>query len=347
MLLLRVLLLRFEFNMTDFINICDIHDWSNQNDGLTLINKLMEFGILPSTKQCEKCNNSMTLGKDENYIDKYKWFCRNYVVHSKTKRRRCTFKTNLRKDTFFFKSKLTLAQIAKFICCWVDNIPLNVIRKHTRIQGQATLVDFGNFCREVIFESFIQSKDRLGGQGKIVEIDESKFGRRKFNRGHHVEGQWVFGGFERGSGKVFMVPVEERSSAILLPIIKEWILPGTQIHSDCWKAYDCLSNEGFEHLTVNHSIAFVDKETLACTNHIEATWRAAKKSYEVAGRRKHFFGGYLSKYIFLKSCRTRKIDPFIEFCVLAGKIFHSNIKMEQMVSDDEEQEEFDDSDVAI
>lgn len=41
----------------------------------------------------------------------------------------------------------------------------------------------------------------------IVEIDESKFGRRKYNRGR-VEGQWLFGGFLRGTGRVFIVPVE-------------------------------------------------------------------------------------------------------------------------------------------
>ena len=27
-----------------------------------------------------------------------------------------------------------------------------------------------------------------------VEIDESKFGKTKFNRGRYIEGQWVFGG---------------------------------------------------------------------------------------------------------------------------------------------------------
>lgn len=43
-----------------------------------------------------------------------------------------------------------------------------------------------------------------------VEIDESKFGKRKYHRGHAVDGTWVFGGYERGSGRVFMVPVEDR-----------------------------------------------------------------------------------------------------------------------------------------
>ena len=30
------------------------------------------------------------------------------------------------------------------------------------------------------------------------------FGRRKYNRGHPVKGQWVFGGVERESGKTFL-----------------------------------------------------------------------------------------------------------------------------------------------
>lgn len=56
----------------------------------------------------------------------------------------------------------------------------------------------------------MDNKEKLGGTGIVVEIDESKFGKRKYHRGHYVEGQWVFGGYERGTGRVFMVAVEER-----------------------------------------------------------------------------------------------------------------------------------------
>lgn len=41
----------------------------------------------------------------------------------------------------------------------------------------------------------------------------------------------VFGGFERETGRVFMVPVEKRDAQTLVGIIKEWILPGTTIIS--------------------------------------------------------------------------------------------------------------------
>ncbi|GFR28436.1 nuclease HARBI1 [Trichonephila clavata] len=46
----------------------------------------------------------------------------------------------------------------------------------------------------------MSSSEKIGGEGKIVEVDESQFGKRKYNRRHAMEGQWVFGGVERGSG---------------------------------------------------------------------------------------------------------------------------------------------------
>lgn len=73
-----------------------------------------------------------------------------------------------------------------------------------------TAVDWASFCREVLIDACFDNSEPVGGVGVTVEIDESKFGRRKYNRGHRVEGTWVFGGYERGTGRVFMVPVEER-----------------------------------------------------------------------------------------------------------------------------------------
>ena len=81
--------------------------------------------------------------------------------------------------------------------------------------------------------TMLQKSDKIGGPGKTVQIDESKVGKRKYHRGHKVEGQWVFGGIEEDTRKCFLVPVEDRSEATLLPIIREWIEPGTLIVSDC------------------------------------------------------------------------------------------------------------------
>ena len=100
-----------------------------------------------------------------------------------------------------------------------------------------------------------------------VEIDESKFGERKYYQGHKVEGQWVFGGREKyDKTTTFMVPVHNRKGSTLLPIIQKWIKPGSIIHSDCWKAYSKLSKLGYTHVTVNHSKEFKNVQSATCTN---------------------------------------------------------------------------------
>jgi transposase-like protein len=103
--------------------------------------------------------------------------------------------------------------------------------------------------------------EKLGGPNKFVEVDESKFGRRKYRRGHHVKGQWVFGGVGRDSGRTFLVPVPDRTADTLVAIIRDWIEPGTTVISDSWAANRNLESQGFTHRTVNHSIHFVDPDS--------------------------------------------------------------------------------------
>ncbi|GFT03757.1 uncharacterized protein NPIL_644831 [Nephila pilipes] len=61
------------------------------------------------------------------------------------------------------------------------------------------MADWRQFINEITVDYIEETSETIGVVGKIVEIDESKFEKRKYNRGHRVEGQWVFGGVERGS----------------------------------------------------------------------------------------------------------------------------------------------------
>ena len=72
--------------------------------------------------------------------------------------------------------------------------------------------------------------------GHTVEIDESLLVHRKYNVGHHVGEQWVFGGYDVADKVGFMVPVDRRDAATLLPIIQQHIAPGTTVVSDLWAA---------------------------------------------------------------------------------------------------------------
>lgn len=126
-----------------------------------------------------------------------------------------------------------------------------------------------------------------------------------------------------------------RNAATLVPLIKKWIRPGTTIVSDCWKAYSGLSKEGYDHLTVNHSLHFKvrwlyssllspflkDPESGANTNRIESSWRHAKESFSTHGRVKYHVPGNLARYMFVKAARTAGQDPTDEFFSMAAVVY--------------------------
>ena len=75
------------------------------------------------------------------------------------------------------------------------------------------------------------------------------------------------------------------------------ILPGTCVMSDMWKAYNCLKDESYTHLTVNHSLNFLDPDTGARTQRLENTCWGVKQSMSHAGTSKDLFENYLQEWL--------------------------------------------------
>ena len=131
----------------------------------------------------------------------------------------------------------------------------------------------------------------------------------KHHRGRYIEGQWIFGGICRETKACFLVPVEHRDKDTLLPIIRahRYCLPGTRVMSDMWKAYDCLQDEGYVHLTVNHSLNFVHPDTGAHTQGIENRWWCVKRGLPRTGTSKELFESYPQEYMWRQHYGE---DPF-------------------------------------
>lgn len=67
--------------------------------------------------------------------------------------------------------------------------------------------------------------------------------------------------YQKKYGPVLTVLIEKRSSEVLISIIRRRFLPETIKHSDCWRAYDGLSDYGYVHVSVNHTMNFINSQT--------------------------------------------------------------------------------------
>ncbi|XP_066970137.1 uncharacterized protein [Macrobrachium rosenbergii] len=234
-----------------------------------LIQFCQDHGLLRKQAFCPHCGNKCRLDLQKKAFRCY----RLYAPSLKKAKRRCNYYLSLFKGTWFSGSLMDVETVLFFCYIYVsDFFNYRIVRTELGLSDMA-INDWSSYSREVLVQWCIQQKKQIGGPSTTVEIDEAKFGKQKYNVGRVVEGQWVFGGVCRQTREFFMVPVDNRSSATLLAVIKDYIVLETTVVSDCWKAYNCLKDEGYIHLTVNHSMNFVDPVTGAHTNTIERRWR--------------------------------------------------------------------------
>ncbi|KAI6647651.1 hypothetical protein LOD99_8616 [Oopsacas minuta] len=163
----------------------------------------------------------MYVGVSTDSKDNKKWRCRT-----------CKTTGSLRYESFNKGSNRSLPSLLQFLYFWSEDIQSHVFLEKQLQWSPNTVVDWNNFVRDICIEDLIINQEPIGGLGIVMEIDESKFVRRIFNRGRLLTGQWVFSMYQQGTDNVLMIQVPHRSGATLLPIIQRYVLPGTTIHSD-------------------------------------------------------------------------------------------------------------------
>ena len=153
---------------------------------------------------------------------------------------------------------------------------------------------------------------RVGGEGVVVEMDECKMGKRKFHKGHHVEGVWIVGGIERTAEKiVFVCMVADRTKETLHRVIERHVAPGSILHTDMWKGYVGVEQLGFRHRTVNHAQTFKDPLSGTHTNTIEGFWNGLKIQIAPRSRVQDGMGGRLLEKVWRKRNRLDLWGGFI------------------------------------
>ena len=166
---------------------------------------LKEEGLIASNRICDVFHSEMNWMKCSDRSDGFIWEC-----HRQIGRKRHRMEKSIREGSWFEQSNLSIKEIIKFTYWWCQGLQQCQIKQQLGL-GSHMAVDWDMLCREVCEVVLFEKREKLGGLGKIVEIDESKIGKRKYHRGHVVEGLWVFGGIEVDSRKCFIVTVEDRT----------------------------------------------------------------------------------------------------------------------------------------
>ena len=140
----------------------------------------MTESLLGKSQLCPHYNKEMRLVTCKDRSDGFKWECR---IQTSGKRHRT--ETSIRRGSWFAQSNMTLEEILKFTYWWCQDLEQSQITRELRLAPWYRR----SFCREVCEIIMFDSSQKIGGEAKIVQIDESKFEKRKYHRGHHVKGQ--------------------------------------------------------------------------------------------------------------------------------------------------------------
>jgi hypothetical protein len=102
--------------------------------------------------------------------------------------------------------------------------------------------------------------------------------------------------------------------------VKEWILPGTTIFSDCWAAYRAFEKAGDMHMTKSCYIhkcrnwsphKYHGTDMVPCEGNTSHTPQGSRLNY-----------CHMADYVFSKKCKEEAVDQFCELMMLVLEMWH-------------------------
>lgn len=247
------------------------------------IEYLRDMGFFKQRK-CWKCKNVMTMDTKKELWRCTKSSCRK--THS------------IYKNTFFTTSKIPLNILLWTCYTYLNKMPIDGIMNTSGV-GSEAITAWTKYLRQLLADC-VEFKDVvIGGEGVVLEIDETKLGKRKYNRGQLVDGVWVIVGVERtGQKRIFCFEVEDRTEATIERVFRAFVQSGSIIYTDGWKPYESVCRKlNLEHHTVEHKYFFKDPITGVHTNTVEGCNNGIKHLIKPRNRVKKDINDHLFYFI--------------------------------------------------
>jgi transposase-like protein len=171
-------------------------------------------------------------------------------------------------------SRLSPQKVRQIILAFCEDITATAAAKLLKANRNTINSYYNEIRRKISLHCLAEEKLTFGE----FELDESYFGahRVRGKRGRGAAGKTPVFGLLKRNGKIFVTIVPNCSREQLLPVIQGKILEGSTIHTDCWRAYDSLVLNGYDHYRVRHSHNEFARG--GChVNGVESFWSYAKR----------------------------------------------------------------------
>lgn len=209
---------------------------------------LQEKGVFVKQRKCSS-NHDMRLFFTETRG--FFWKCSKETCNNK--------RISVRDGTWFSHCNVSLVRAVRFLYGWSMELTSTIwCRKQLGFRSSTTL-DWNRSIRDVIVEDLDRRPcRRIGGEGRIVEVDETIFVKPKSTVDMPL--QWIVGGTCRETGQCFLKVVPNGSASTLLKVIQDNVADGSTIYSDCLKVYKAseLDAAGFQQLKASRRLNFID-----------------------------------------------------------------------------------------
>uniref|UniRef100_A0A1I8BKJ9 Transposase n=1 Tax=Meloidogyne hapla TaxID=6305 RepID=A0A1I8BKJ9_MELHA len=195
-------------------------------DNSIALNWCINKGFIPSEKLCQVHRQPMIIETGHGKFGRF--VCNKGNCKGRNKITRVD-------ATWFENVKLELPTVFSLMYSFARNESYDeTINEAAKIESAirtstGTVSDWFNYSRELICDDFLSQQEfrgKIGGVNCIVQVDETKIGRRKYHKGRHVEGAWLVGLIEDGSEdfRLELCPNNERTADVLHGIIDQDVM---------------------------------------------------------------------------------------------------------------------------
>lgn len=233
----------------------------------------------------------------------------------------CRKRKSILKNTIFENSKFKIGTTLIVIYLKLLNITIKNISNELDITEITVTNILKNWTEKIATINLNRVFGKLGFDGDVVECDETHLVSRRDCRGriNTVEKYWLIGAISRTTKQIRLKLVRNRNANVCLRFLTDNVNVESTVFTDGWRGYNSLNSYGFEHMTINHRLYFVDPDNpIIHTQNIESLWAVLKSVMPKFYSFEHF-ENFINYFVYVHNSGVRLPSSKFNLLIVLNK----------------------------